>query len=1037
MAFNFGKWLPYIIGGGASVGGAVIGSRASGKAAETSAQASEAAAETQLTMSREQLAQLREIYGIDLSLNWPRHRLATESLGNLARGMGSNLPPSAFETTDAPPELPGAGGPGAPGTGAGEHGSDPLDPNSPAYHPIQTPPGRGPSGKGSVGGGAASGAGLGATIGSVVPGVGTAIGAGVGAFAGAVSGLFGRGRREADHINPSQEELTRRIGIVGGELSRRIGDGTVTDQDWTDAAQIVRDLRDQYYEFSDEYKRAGPGARTTMDGWLNPMLDAWDKRALNWVSDWTTWEYDPNAVWSPPPVETGENPPSRRFGGPVGGTLSAMAKKQQRPEYLVGEVGPEMYVDEQGNSSMVGMGGPQMFTPPRDGYIVPNHDLGQRGAITLSDLGNGTYGMPPKQRMLGGPGRGRYMGSRARGGKVRSPFGATGIRKQNLKTAGNSCGGVPKPGGSFPGQEYFCIDGRWILLDEGYVPPTETPADPGGTDPGGTDPGGTDPGGTDPGGTDPGGTDPGNSCGGVPKPGGSFPGQEYFCIDGRWILLDEGYVPPTETPADPGGTDPGGTDPGGTDPGGTDPGGTDPGGTDPGGEGISGQMVEDLAGWGWNKQADGTWLHDNGYRAYQVGSKLVSQDQDIVFDTAAYRADPSNESAYTSYGISDDLAAQNPWSDEAHSGRSWVSQSTVQRLNELGWQRQPDGSWMHDNGTRAYQVGAKLVAPENDYVIDIGDYLDDPSNPSAYLTHGVSDDLLSHNSLNARNPIQVGEFTDPNPNQGRFSSGPAPEPFSYAPGEQGYQPLNEEFSFTTQEYQVPPGMRKELKAWGWEELPDGTWLHDDGYEARLVGDKLVSDEQDVVFDISDYMDTAGDPNRFEDVSKFQTEGVPDALKGLRPHAGYQALNKKFEFDTEDLLKDPGYQFRQDEGAKAIERKGAARGMLQSGRTLQSLSNFSQGLASQEYGQAYGRSLGEFGIRERQTLNAYDRAEKEFGMRRGQSLNARDRAFQEWGAKYGMYGDSYNRDLQEYENERDEWRWGDERRWGRTLALAGQ
>ena len=70
-----------------------------------------------------------------------------------------------------------------------------------------------------------------------------------------MTGLFGRGRKEADAIVPTQNELTRRIGIVGGELSRRIGDGSVTDQDWTDASTIVQDMRDKYYSFSDEYKR--------------------------------------------------------------------------------------------------------------------------------------------------------------------------------------------------------------------------------------------------------------------------------------------------------------------------------------------------------------------------------------------------------------------------------------------------------------------------------------------------------------------------------------------------------------------------------------------------------------------------------------------------------------------------------------------------------------------------------------------------------------------------------------------------------------
>ena len=997
MAFNFGQWLPHLIMGGATVAGSVIGARASGKAAETSAQASEAAAETQLTMSREQLAQLREIYGIDLSLNWPRHRVATESLGNLARGMGSKLPSSAFETTDAPPELPGPGGPGgAPGTGGGP-GSDPLDPNSPAYNPIQTPPGRGPSATGTAANRALTGAGAGATIGSVVPGVGTAAGAAAGAMWGAVSSLWGRGRREADHIVPSQEELTRRIGIVGGELGRRIGDGTAIEQDWNDAAQIVRDLRDQYYEFSDEYKRAGPGARTTMDGWLNPMLDAWDKRALNWAEDWTTWEYDPNAVWSAPPEGTGGEPPSRRFGGPVGGTLSTMAKK---PEYLVGEVGPEMYVDEQGNSSMVGMGGPQMFAPPRDGYIVPNHDLGQRGAITLSDLGNGTYGMPPKQRMLGGPGRGRYMGSRHAGGSVIGP------------------GGQPAPEG------YHWHDG--VLISDEATPPPTPPAPPPAPPLDPVDPARP--------------VDPDRPTPAPPPPPAPPPAPPLDPVDpARPVDPDRPTPAPPPPPATPpaDGLKPGyewyrtpfgivqrPIDPNRAT---TDP-NNSPFSTTPEKRARRAALYdtsttpEEDPGEGHHWVLVNTGLKPDGTMGQRWAKRPQSETGDQADTTSGTGTDTDTGTGAT-----------RPQDGEEY-------------LTGRGWRKRPDGSYWHPGeGGRGH---------EGVWIDDNTFYVKDAVDPEtgevtgAYFKLDVSlaagdanQDWLTNagNAIYGRpsGHISSGEFRDPNPNQGQFSSGPAPDPFSYAPGEHGYQPLNEEFSFTTQEYQVPPGMRKELKAWGWEELPDGTWLHDDGYEARLVGDKLVSDEQDVVFDISDYMDTAGDPNRFEDVSKFQTEGVPDALKGLRPHAGYQALNKKFEFDTEDLLKDPGYQFRQDEGAKAIERKGAARGMLQSGRTLQSLSNFSQGLASQEYGQAYGRSLGEFGIRERQTLNAYDRAEKEFGMRRGQSLDARDQAFKEWGAKYGMYGDAYNRDLQEYENERDEWRWGDERRWGRTLALAGQ
>ena len=152
--------------------------------------------------------------------------------------------------------------------------------------------------------------------------------------------------------------------------------------------------------------------------------------------------------------------------------------------------------------------------------------------------------------------------------------------------------------------------------------------------------------------------------------------------------------------------------------------------------------------------------------------------------------------------------------------------------------------------------------------------------------------------------------------------------------------------------------------------------------------------------------------------------------------GYMPFNEQFEFDASDLENDPGYQFRLEEGNKAIERKASARGFLQSGRTMKSLGRHSQGLASQEYEAAYGRSRSEHGMRYGQSQDAYGRKLGEFGISRGASQDAYDRAFKEWGTQYGMYGDAYNRAFQEYENERDEWRWDDERRYGRTAALAG-
>jgi len=64
----------------------------------------------------------------------------------------------------------------------------------------------------------------------------------------------------------------------------------------------------------------------------------------------------------------------------------------------------------------------------------------------------------------------------------------------------------------------------------------------------------------------------------------------------------------------------------------------------------------------------------------------------------------------------------------------------------------------------------------------------------------------------------------------------------------------------------------------------------------------------------------------------------------------------FEFDFEA---DPGYQFRLQQGEQAIERSAAARGGALGGGTLKGLQEYGQGLASQEYGQAYQRARGEY------------------------------------------------------------------------------
>jgi hypothetical protein len=62
------------------------------------------------------------------------------------------------------------------------------------------------------------------------------------------------------------------------------------------------------------------------------------------------------------------------------------------------------------------------------------------------------------------------------------------------------------------------------------------------------------------------------------------------------------------------------------------------------------------------------------------------------------------------------------------------------------------------------------------------------------------------------------------------------------------------------------------------------------------------------------------------------------------------------FSAQDLQLDPGYQFRLAEGQKALDRSAAARGGLQSGNALAAAANYGQGMASQEYQNAYNRMV---------------------------------------------------------------------------------
>ncbi len=83
---------------------------------------------------------------------------------------------------------------------------------------------------------------------------------------------------------------------------------------------------------------------------------------------------------------------------------------------------------------------------------------------------------------------------------------------------------------------------------------------------------------------------------------------------------------------------------------------------------------------------------------------------------------------------------------------------------------------------------------------------------------------------------------------------------------------------------------------------------------------------------------------------------PSALFQLRGVPGFKA--PRFKAPTaEELLADPGFQFRLGAGREALERSAAARGVLRTGGTFRDLLEYGQKFGSQEYENAHNRALG--------------------------------------------------------------------------------
>lgn len=115
----------------------------------------------------------------------------------------------------------------------------------------------------------------------------------------------------------------------------------------------------------------------------------------------------------------------------------------------------------------------------------------------------------------------------------------------------------------------------------------------------------------------------------------------------------------------------------------------------------------------------------------------------------------------------------------------------------------------------------------------------------------------------------------------------------------------------------------------------------------------------------------------------------------------------------DLQTDPAYQFRQEQGQKAIERSAAAKGTLLTGGTLQDVASFADNLASQEFDKLYQRSFGEWKTSYDDSLQQYL---LDYNRQFGEHQQGFDEALAGYNSGASAQRDAYNSQVTAYQLE---------------------
>lgn len=109
----------------------------------------------------------------------------------------------------------------------------------------------------------------------------------------------------------------------------------------------------------------------------------------------------------------------------------------------------------------------------------------------------------------------------------------------------------------------------------------------------------------------------------------------------------------------------------------------------------------------------------------------------------------------------------------------------------------------------------------------------------------------------------------------------------------------------------------------------------------------------------------------EQQARAEKQFTPYATAGRDSLSRYQANignQPTYQNTLANLVNDPGYQFRLQQGQETLENSAAARGSLLSGATLKDLQGYAQGMASQEGAAAYSRDMNAFNNTQNQLAN---------------------------------------------------------------------